>query len=351
MTGVIAQQTGRTFVLPPAEKVYLLDFGPLNGRAGLKSQNFDEESSKTKVEDLINLAQLKGNLATLTWDEFQQRTGLTFENAKAKAGKVDGEACPSLADLKSVKDDILYIDGQKQRQGFACGEWPQLGGPQKDLRTEMTNENWRLLTHGFVWHPDAFSIASKVVDQLGLFQYNALHGRYGDLQYQDVKTEPSKIFQNWPSLLQNTDTLYIASDNPEKFENRSIDFGKVNVLRWSDLFTQKTNFLLKDEQAKYTPERWFKLMGPVEELICTYSKLFVGTKLSTFSGHIHRMRIHAQAPVTAVHKHDEKEVAGNISKQLAQWSTAEASYHGHDPNSGDIFLELDPLASAAAPFL
>merc|ERR1719281_803295 len=99
MTGVLAQQTNRTFVLPPADKVYLLDFGPLNGRADLATSNFDQASSKTKVEDLINLAQLKGNLPTLTWDEFQRKTGLSFEDAKAKAGKLSVERCPTTEEL------------------------------------------------------------------------------------------------------------------------------------------------------------------------------------------------------------------------------------------------------------
>merc|ERR1712232_1385765 len=165
----------------------------------------------------------------------------------------------------------------------------------------MTQSNWALLTHGFVWHSYAFSIASKVIGYLGLFEYNALHGRYGDLQYQEVKTRPSQIFQNWPSLLEGVKFLYISSDNPELFD--TVDFGRVQPIRWADLFTAKTGELLNTERRKYTPERWFKLTGPVEELICTYSKLFIGTRASSFSGHIERMRIHAKAPVQRVLTH------------------------------------------------
>jgi hypothetical protein len=339
MTGVVAQRTNRTLVLPPAQKIYLLDYGPLNGRDSLKTSSFDG-SSETKVEDLINLEQLKANLPTLTWDEFHEKTGLSFMEAKAKAEQVRGTGCRAFHEFQEVQSDILYMDGQGLRQGFSCGDWAKQGGPVSNWRGKMTDKNWALLTHGFVWHPDAFSIASKVVNFLGIFQYNALHGRYGDLQYQDVKTRPENIFHNWPSLLEGVKTLYIASDNPEKFD--SLDVGKVRALKWEDLFTEKTGNLLESEKAKYTPERWFKLMGPVEELICTYSKLFVGTRLSSFSGHIERMRIHSKAPVQEVHVHDTPENPGEIQKILSVWDERESRYQRHDRSSGDVFLEFTP---------
>merc|ERR1712232_1095320 len=77
----------------------------------------------------------------------------------------------------------------------------------------------------------------------------------------------------------------------------------IQILTWDDLFDAKKAgsqlaATIAAEKKKYTPERWFKLMGPIEELICTYSRLFVGTQHSSFSGHIMRMRIHTQAPNT-----------------------------------------------------
>ena len=53
----------------------------------------------------------------------------------------------------------------------------------------------------------------------------------------------------------------------------------------------------------YSPDRWFKLQGMVEELICTYAKIFIGTERSTYTGHIQRMRIHAGAPTTESMSH------------------------------------------------
>merc|ERR1711939_927173 len=102
-------------------------------------------------------------------------TGLTFKEATAKAGMLMGRlpgmpkedtagGCRGFEEFERVQDDILFMDGQGLRQGFSCGEWAKLGGPAPNWRNSMTNENWVLLTHGFVWHPDAFSIASKVVN-------------------------------------------------------------------------------------------------------------------------------------------------------------------------------------------
>merc|ERR1719326_898291 len=61
-----------------------------------------------------------------------------------------------------------------------------------------------LLRNHFVWHPDAFDIASKVVDHLGLFSYVSMHIRYGDFQFQANKENATRTIlnQGWLSLLQ-----------------------------------------------------------------------------------------------------------------------------------------------------
>merc|ERR1719284_1945912 len=101
----------------------------------------------------------------------------------------------------------------------------------------MQDASWALLTHGFVWHQDAFSIASKVVDHFGLFEYNALHGRYGDFQYKTAVESPSLIFKNWPSLAEGVRVLYVSTDNPDKFSE--VHQEKVQILTWDDLFDAK----------------------------------------------------------------------------------------------------------------
>jgi len=232
--------------------------------------------------------------------------------------------------FEEIQEEILFLDGQ-QRHGFNCGEWDQMGGPSVEGRAKMTEQNWALLTHGFIWHPDVFEIASKVVNYLGLFQYHALHARYGDSESQQ---EPSDIFSKWPIL--RDAHLYVATDAPQKFNSTA------NVLFWDDLFTEKTGNLLSEEREKYTAERFFKLMGPVEELICTYSRLFVGSDRSSFSGHIQRMRIHADAPLKTPVVHSVQDPQIEHFQDTMELDNAGPTkvFQRKPSNQGNVFLQL-----------
>merc|ERR1719181_1894924 len=75
-SGLIAQSTGRTLVLPPRAKMYLLDHG-----FGARRPPSGQEFAGTLVEELLNLAQLKGNIPTLTAQEFKKKTGLSWRKA------------------------------------------------------------------------------------------------------------------------------------------------------------------------------------------------------------------------------------------------------------------------------
>lgn len=366
MVGVVARETGRTLVLPPAKPIYLLDFGlNMGARKKYVFPSFDFEdawhpdgdwyvsncSTATKVEDLVNLVQLRANVPLLTWDEFFAATGLDFEAAKAKAAQVlvrkrkgsdykkdNLYKCHNLKEYKAVESDILYMDGEKIRQGFSCGDWDGLGGPMlPEWRKTMQDNSWKLLTHGFVWHQDAFAIASLVVDHLGLFEYNALHARYGDFQFDSAKESPSQIFRNWPSLVApGVKSLYIATDSPNLFTHLRPPQKGLQVLTWDSLFDPKKAgaalaAAVTAEQKKYTPERWFKLMGLVEEIICTYSNIFVGTQHSSFTGHIQRMRVHAKAPNTVRLFHTDPQPAQTQVVRKRQKVS----------ETGDIFLQLN----------
>merc|ERR1719198_2484287 len=78
---------------------------------------------------------------------------------------------------------------------------------------------YALLTHGFVWHKDAFAIASKVVNYLGLFTYTALHARYNDFQFHDDQQSPEALFKTWEGVLSPGSLLWLATDEPEKFRS------------------------------------------------------------------------------------------------------------------------------------
>lgn len=319
MAGVIAQYSNRTLVLPPAAPMYLLDYGP----GPLMQKHKTETNTQTSVEDLINTNQLKANLPTLSSAEFSQLVGDSWENAVHRAANPTSANRCSLAAYAKIPHQFVFLSGH-DRVPFSCGEWWNFGGPTADMKRDMREDGWTLLRQGFVWHDDVFNVAAKVVDYLGLFKYVAVHARYNDFQFHEAQKSSDSIFGKWKPWLTSGTTLYVATDEPSKFKD--VELPGIQLIMWDDLFQGTTGNLLSDTKNRFSAERWFKLTGPVEELICTYSKLFVGTDKSSFSGHIERMRIHADAPVTTKLTHTDSVRQDLINSELDVWNQKKASH-------------------------
>jgi len=357
LTGVVARRTGRTLVLPPASPMYLLDFGPRNDALVGDASNW---TGLTRVEDLIDLAQLKGVLPTLTAEEFEREAGLTWRHAVARSevrrsSSADKSVC-RFQDWERVTSTFLYMDGQKEREGFMCGEWFLRGGPRAELRREMAHADWALLRHGFVWHRDAFEVAAKVVRYLGLFEYIAAHARYGDFAEHQSQRSADDIYENWRTVIDNATALYVATDRQDRFAGLA-ERRHVRLLMWPDLFSDTTGGLLVEARRRFSPERWYKLTGLIEELICTYSKVFIGTDRSSFTGHIERMRLHADSPVRMHLVHtdgdpfkrrgqdrDVRVPFDAIQEQIHEWG--HRRWKVAPITSGDEFLEMGPGGDA-----
>merc|ERR1740121_1822398 len=296
LAGVVARRTNRTLVLPFRQPFYMLDFGPWNKAL---VGNIRRWNRTTALEELINLEQLKSVLPTLTAEEFQAETGIPWHVARQRSVEKnthgrDPSVC-KFEDWESLTHRFLYMDGVK-REPFDCAEWFLRGGPRLELRKDMTDADWALLRHGFVWHRDAFEIAAKVIRYLGLFEYVAVHARYGDFAETQAERSADDIYNNWKVMIDNATATYVATDRQERFLSLIVQ-RKVKVIMWPDLFKETTGGLLVETRKRFSEERWYKLIGLVEELICTYSKVFIGTDRSSFTGHIERMRLHADAPV------------------------------------------------------
>jgi hypothetical protein len=315
--------------------MYLLDKGWTGDSRPDWTQPSPAGDSTTLVEDLINLDQLKSLLPTVTWAEFTKLSGLTWDEAMGKVVQVGETARCKFDDYKDVVAELLYMPGESVREGFMCTEWWVMGSPKR--KEQLTNETWSLLTHAFVWHKDAFDIASVVVNHLGMFEYSALHARYGDFQYHEEQRKASKIFKTMKDVFNLGSPLYIATDQIDKLKGLGATDNISNIVTFEDML----HSVLADVQVMYSAERWFKLVGLVEELICTYAKVFVGTGRSTFTGHIHRMRIHAQAPVTrrlVISGDDldyDKLSLQKIKRDIDKW---------HDNHKDEHILRENPLA-------
>jgi hypothetical protein len=357
-SGVIAQLTGRTLVMPPAHPMYLLDTGDRN--KNYLPKEMERKHTVTGMEDLLNMRQLRGSLPVVSAEEFQQRTGLSWEAAKNQAGSLQSKGpskhhiddkmleCNNVQEYQSINSKFLYMmTPAGRREGFFCGEWWKRGGPKENLKRHMKDGDWALLQHGFVWHEDAFDIAQRAVNYLGLFDYVAMHARYGDFAEKKSQEGATQLFEHWKKYLPAGSTVYVATDEPDKV--KSARPNGVRVVMFDDFFNESTGKLLESTKAKYTPERWFKLIGLVEELICTYSKIFVGTDRSSFTGHIQRMRLHAGAPTTTTINHKDgltqkvhtPDDFPEVAKEIELWEKNDMKHKflPLDAGHGSVFLQ------------
>lgn len=226
---------------------------------------------------------------------------------------------------------------------FSCGNWPNVGEPrfrENGRKWNAPDSDFALLRNHFVWHPDAFDIASRVVAHLGLFNYVSMHARYGDFQFQKHKgPQQTLLSHGWlsrpsASLLETgSDSLlsaksraaarargrralhvvrkwlgddlsrpiYIATDDGSQDYLEPFREANLRVVRWQELWDDAKNGKgpLADVVKDYSAERISNFNGVVEQLICTFGRVFIGSEKSTFTGYIERMRLYAQAPTHA----------------------------------------------------
>jgi len=398
MAGLVAQQTNRTLVLPPTKKFYLI---PDNGNS--------------KASDYTDLARLKANVPTLTFEEFVEREkdDLTLPDFVLQDSPVaspndvtsrwqdwattnnnfevvNGAAC----DLGRFTSDskVLYaVAKTDNKRIFSCGDWAAIGQPRFKMNGqswETPMESWRLLRNGFVWHPDAYREAARIVNKLGLFEYVALHARYNDFQFDDKRQPVDNVIESLGALLQLSEAdeslgkstqsedsrssgeqlqqasasslqlsssvssrghhavqsvlpfltkgtrLYISTDETDPAFFKAFAKHGIEALHWADVEG--------DIQGISSPERMEAIKGIVEQMVCAYGKVFVATELSTFSSYAQRMRIYADAPVKTRLYHTQKRTPKEdkeIEQELAAWE-ARGGRDAFEPND-------DSLASLA----
>ena len=174
---------------------------------------------------------------------------------------------------------------------------------------QIVRDNLHLTSEIFVKY------ASKVIRILGLFQYTALHVRRNELQYKYVFCSAEESYNNIRPLINEKEVIYIASDESNSnyfkiFEND----GKHIVLQWKHFFGKDAIF--EETKDLYIPPKYH---GPMEMIICAGARIFFGTKESTYSSYIFRLRGYLNAPYTQTLYHHYKltsdvEESSRISK-------------------------------------
>ncbi|KAK3244254.1 hypothetical protein CYMTET_46126, partial [Cymbomonas tetramitiformis] len=141
-------------------------------------------------------------------------------------------------------------------------------------------------------------VAAKVISRLGMFQYVAMHVRRNELQYKNVWVPANTTMVNTRALTKQGEALYIATDetNSEFFSSLR---DRHEVYQFGDFTTSRGGHALSGVEI---PQH---LLGPVEQVICAGARIFFGTRLSTFTAYIQRLRGYMQAPDHGVYYHNE----------------------------------------------
>eukprot|EP00747_Dinoflagellata_sp_TGD_P182507 gnl/TRDRNA2_/TRDRNA2_36782_c0_seq1.p1 gnl/TRDRNA2_/TRDRNA2_36782_c0~~gnl/TRDRNA2_/TRDRNA2_36782_c0_seq1.p1 ORF type:complete len:500 (-),score=65.64 gnl/TRDRNA2_/TRDRNA2_36782_c0_seq1:65-1564(-) len=404
MAAVAAVESNRTLVYAPWKSLYLVDREPSGldywinvdrAKAGLSLMSLKEFVEKEKgnlpiPSEVVQWASQPGHandqiFPRILWKQFRKSN-------MASAGY----SLKAVCDINSYRgpDRFVYTDPTDGDRIFTCGNWPNVGEPRfmdsaggRSKPWHTPNWAFSLLRNHFVWHPEAFDIASRVVDHLGLFSYVSAHVRYGDFQFQANKTMATNTIlkDGWLSLLQDDSathrdeattaylrgqrtynivrkwldepgphrprSIYIATDEKSRAFLKPFRDANLTVYRWEELMDDayEGRGPLALVVKTYTPERLQNLAGVVEQLICSFGRVFIGSEKSTFSGYAERMRLYAQAPTHATfiryngfdiadkgmrllhHDKVDPKIDQKVTQQLEDWDRAGGKLDREDP--------------------
>ena len=339
---VFALATGRIFVLPPDQPMYLLN----KGKGSDNHHGFD---------DYFPFEEIKKRLPVITMEEFMKREAVTghftnqsdptsttilyppgnktvFNGANRNDRNAMWEylrtiaACPPWKPMKqyliippapSIKNFYTSEKNKKEverrREISAAGRDPRMYDEywqsQKVIHyISKPGLGYRLLQHFYTFiHFDdvkvdrlmkrfirdyvhyidlIFCKAALIIQELlqegskkRVPRYSAFHIRRGELQYKEVKIPSAKILENVGHHIPAGQLIYIATD--EKNKEFFDDFKtRFPTIRFLDDYFPLAK--LSEINPNY--------LGMIDQVICTQGDKFVGTWFSTFTGYITRMR-------------------------------------------------------------
>jgi len=291
---IFAGLTNRTLVLPPSYRHY-----------NLKSFMY---------EKFFELEDMDKGMPVITYEEFAKLEGIsgTFDNIASKATVL---TWPDFSKSQSI---FVYPEiPDKDKEPAEYEKMAQFArtrrmGIIRDIKNVPALKYDRivffpthqLFTHFYAYiyirdpHLDRYMkrlvrdfvhLRSDIYDTAGVIlrampeEFYTIHFRRGDFQYKNQRTiNGATILNNIKALVPKGSTIYLATDE----ENMSIL--KTEFLSHFD--GHYTVIMYKDYAhlvAKYIQPNW---IGILEQIICSRGKKFIGTKLSTFSGYITRIR-------------------------------------------------------------
>lgn len=138
-------------------------------------------------------------------------------------------------------------------------------------------EERRLIARNVVYRREILEAARRALRSLGRFC--AVHVRRGDFlrNYPRQRIPPARLERTLRRFIPRGSKLYVATDE------RSRPYFSPLERTYDAVFLKDVRGALPPD----VPEAW---LGGVEQLICAEAEVFVGTRLSTFSSYITRLR-------------------------------------------------------------
>jgi len=355
---VLAAITGRTLVLPPKCSWYLINNGPIPeqhfGGVSQLSDFYDIDALARAIpvistEEFIEQAHRHLSIPDKFRDQVEDEQSAQEFAAGWKAWLGENTEIPgwnpydtviAVPNMESAQsgphNDETYLDGRSFVEftavhnaapvlHFPSNEKHRSLGPVATMLASNDEElpmlARRLLKNHVRLRTEIFDLADDIIRRLGLSDgkgnyrgcYDALQIRRNDFQYKQTQIAVETICSNISSLIDQNLPVYVATDESREaiFVELQQHLVTPKVLSWRDV--EK----VIDEPV---PFAW---IGPVEQLICTPARRFVGTDVSTFTAYIHRLRGYLPAPDTNVYYHSE-----SYSRDLPKTNVAD--YRGRD---------------------
>jgi hypothetical protein len=179
-----------------------------------------------------------------------------------------------------------------------------------------------------------FELAARVVHAIGLFQFTALHVRRNELQYKEVFMSAAATLDNIRPLLKRGEPIYIATDETQAGFFEAIE-KEHPVYRWEDFFTEKGKNALTGLKIPR------KLIGCIEQVICSGGRAFMGTLESTYTAYIFRLRGYVNAPNTEVYFHTLKYTGDKMKDRQMTYSKKPERGQIYQTEHRDIWEDLN----------
>lgn len=291
----LAYVLNRTLVLPPKYYVYLLGFSDLleyfqmeDLKTGVRTVSWEEFAQKfpeLPADRIANIEKLNDvfiyNLTNFDGNHVWCHPSCPDKSTEPQEwGRMDKFAAGRTIvhdESESSKHQVIYFTERVSLSHFYALLYFRTGYEKMDAEVK---ELIRDHVHYPLW---VVNLANQVISKLPKY-YSAIHMRRGDFQYKEITDiQVEKIVHNTQNILLPHEPVYIATD--ERNET-------IRTQLFAAFKRAGHNVTTLDDFPSVMDATEKRFYGMIEQLVCTGARTFVGSRLSTFSGYITRLRMY-----------------------------------------------------------